>query len=189
MAQENEELNRRRQRRERMKAHYQKQQRDLIIRLIAVAAVLLVSAVAIVVLSLPKEPASPAVTTTPAVTEGTSGSESTDPIPSTTAPGTVPTEETAPSDTTVIRFAAAGDLNITDQVVAAGGGAVKVVITGERRITEIKIAPEIVDEDDIETMQDIIVAAVNEAIGRVESEAAAEMSALAAKYGIPEGAL
>jgi poly-gamma-glutamate synthesis protein (capsule biosynthesis protein) len=123
MAQENEELNRRRQRRERMKAHYQKQQRDLIIRLIAVAAVLLVSAVAIVVLSLPKEPASPAVTTTPAVTEGTSGSESTDPIPSTTAPGTVPTEETTPSDTTVIRFAAAGDLNITDQVVAAGGGA------------------------------------------------------------------
>ena len=123
MAQENEELNRRRQRRERMKAHYQKQQRDLIIRLIAVAAVLLVSAVAIVVLSLPKEPVSPAVTTTPAVTEGTSGTEPTDPIPSTTAPGTVPTEETAPSDTTVIRFAAAGDLNITDQVVAAGGGA------------------------------------------------------------------
>lgn len=83
----------------------------------------------------------------------------------------------------------AADLESREYEVAAGGGAVKVVITGERRITEIKIAPEIVDEDDIETMEDIIVAAVNEAIGRVESEAAAEMSALAAKYGIPEGAL
>jgi DNA-binding YbaB/EbfC family protein len=83
----------------------------------------------------------------------------------------------------------AADLEAREYEVAAGGGAVKVVITGERRVTEIKIAPEIVDEDDIETMEDIIVAAVNEAIGRVESEAAAEMSALAAKYGIPEGAL
>lgn len=128
MAQENEELNQRRQRREQMKAHYQKQQRNLIIRLIAVAVVLLVSVVAIVVLSLPKAPEPPAATTTPTVTEGTGDSDPTadptaDTTPGTTASETEPSEETTPANTTVIRFAAAGDLNVTDQVVAAGGVA------------------------------------------------------------------
>ena len=56
-------------------------------------------------------------------------------------------------------------------------------------MTEIKIEPEIIDPDDPETLEDIIVAAVNEGIKRVQDASASEMSALAAKYGIPEGAL
>ena len=72
--------------------------------------------------------------------------------------------------------------------VAAGGGAVNLKIDGSLRVTEIKIEPEIIDPDDPETLEDIIVAAVNEGIKRVQDASASEMSALAAKYGIPDGA-
>lgn len=80
------------------------------------------------------------------------------------------------------------DLESREYEVAAGGGAVKLTINGERRITSIEIAPDIIDPDDPETLGDVIVAAVNEAISRVENEAETAMSALAAKYGIPDGA-
>lgn len=73
--------------------------------------------------------------------------------------------------------------------VAAGGGAVTLKINGQHEVTELKIAPEIIDPDDPETLQDIVIAGVNEAIKRVAADAEAEMSALAQKYGIPEGAL
>ena len=86
------------------------------------------------------------------------------------------------------REALAADLEAREYEVAAGGGAVRIKINGTRRIEEINIDPEIIDPDDAETLQDILVAGVNEAIGRVEDEAASEMSALAEKYGIPEGA-
>lgn len=82
----------------------------------------------------------------------------------------------------------AADLAAREYEIAAGGGAVKLTITGEKKVTNIEIAPEIIDPDDPETLSDIIVAAVNEAIGRVEDDAAKEMTALAQKYGIPEGA-
>lgn len=82
----------------------------------------------------------------------------------------------------------AADLEAREYEVAAGGGAVRIKISGARRIEEINIDPEIIDPDDAETLQDILVAGVNEAISRVETEAADEMSALAEKYGIPEGA-
>lgn len=62
--------------------------------------------------------------------------------------------------------------------VKAGGGMVTVKITGRRVVRNIEINPEIVDPDDIETMQDIIVAAVNEAIRRVDEDSEKEMSAI-----------
>ena len=46
----------------------------------------------------------------------------------------------------------------------AGGGVVKVVINGQKEVTEIKIAEEVVDPEDIEMLEDLVVAAVNEAI-------------------------
>ena len=82
----------------------------------------------------------------------------------------------------------AADLESREYDVAAGGGAVSLKIDGTLRVTEIKIAPEIIDPDDPETLEDIIVAAVNEGIKRVQDASATEMSALAAKYGIPDGA-
>lgn len=50
----------------------------------------------------------------------------------------------------------------------SGGGMVEVSCTGKRRITEISIKPEIVDPDDIEMLQDLIVAGVNEALSKAE---------------------
>lgn len=82
----------------------------------------------------------------------------------------------------------AAALTAREYEIAAGGGAVKLTITGEKTVTAIEIAPEIIDPDDPETLSDIIIAAVNEAIKRVEDDAAKEMSALASKYGIPDGA-
>jgi len=50
----------------------------------------------------------------------------------------------------------------------SGGGMVEVSCTGKRKITEITIKPEIVDPDDIEMLQDLIVAGVNEALNKAE---------------------
>ncbi|MBR4582149.1 MAG: YbaB/EbfC family nucleoid-associated protein [Lachnospiraceae bacterium] len=50
----------------------------------------------------------------------------------------------------------------------SGGGAVKLVITGSREVKKLEIAPEAVDPDDVETLQDLIIAAMNEALRMVE---------------------
>ena len=86
------------------------------------------------------------------------------------------------------REALAAELEASEYDVAAGGGAVNLKIEGSLRVTEIKIEPEIIDPDDPETLEDIIVAAVNEGIKRAQEDAANEMAALASKYGIPDGA-
>ena len=57
----------------------------------------------------------------------------------------------------------------------AGGGMVEAVVDGNRRIVEIKIAPEVVDPEDIETLQDLLQAAVNEATRKAEEYLAEEM--------------
>ena len=62
---------------------------------------------------------------------------------------------------------------------------VSVKITGTKEILEIKVEPEIVDPDDVETLEDILVAAVNEAIKRVEETNASEMDKLTAASGMP----
>lgn len=59
--------------------------------------------------------------------------------------------------------------------VSAGGGAVKIKINGKRQILNIDISPEIVDPDDIETLSDILVAGINEALGLVEKTNSAEL--------------
>ncbi len=60
--------------------------------------------------------------------------------------------------------------------ISAGGGVVNVKINGKKEILSVKLAEEIVDPDDIETLEDLIVAAVNEAIKRVEDTNSEEMS-------------
>ena len=77
------------------------------------------------------------------------------------------------------------DLNAREYTVQAGGGMVTVQINGLKEILDISIEPEIVDPDDVETLQDILVAAVNEAIKRVEDTNAKEMNELTASSGMP----
>lgn len=59
------------------------------------------------------------------------------------------------------------ELDAREYDIAAGGGAVKIKINGKLQVSEIAIDPEVVDPDDVETLQDILVAAVNEAIKTV----------------------
>ena len=74
------------------------------------------------------------------------------------------------------REALAADLESREYDVAAGGGAVNLKIDGSLRVTEIKIEPEIIDPDDPETLEDIIVAAVNEALNEADALMAREMN-------------
>lgn len=59
---------------------------------------------------------------------------------------------------------------------SAGGGAVEITITGKHEITKVKLAEEVVDPDDIEMLEDLIAAAVNEAFRKVDEANAAAMS-------------
>ena len=69
--------------------------------------------------------------------------------------------------------------------VTAGGGAVTIVITGDQRIQSITLKPEIVDPADVEMLQDLVVAAVNEAIVASQAHAANKMQGLTGGLGIP----
>lgn len=75
------------------------------------------------------------------------------------------------------------ELEAREYNISAGGGAVNIKINGKKEIVELKIAPEIVDPDDVETLEDIITAAVNEAISTVESTANAEMQKITGPLG------
>ena len=63
----------------------------------------------------------------------------------------------------------------------AGGGAVRVVVSGKREVLEIELKPEVVDPDDIEMLQDLVVAAVNSAIEAAEKDAEEEMAKIQAQ--------
>ena len=69
--------------------------------------------------------------------------------------------------------------------VAAGGGVVNVKINGKKEILSVKIDPEVVDPDDVETLEDLVTAAVNEAIKTVESISAEEMQKITGSIGLP----
>ncbi|MBR4836185.1 MAG: YbaB/EbfC family nucleoid-associated protein [Clostridia bacterium] len=71
--------------------------------------------------------------------------------------------------------------------VAAGGGVVNVKINGKKEILSVKIDPEVVDPDDVETLEDLIVAAVNEAIKKVEEISANEMQKITGSMNLPAG--
>ncbi len=87
------------------------------------------------------------------------------------------------------REALTEELESREYEINAGGGAVTVRISGKKEILSVSIDHEVVDPDDVETLEDIIVAGVNEAIKTAENAFDSEMSALTRKYGIPDGAL
>jgi len=66
-----------------------------------------------------------------------------------------------------------------------GGGAVEVVMTGGKQISSITIKPEVVDPEDVEMLQDLIVAAVNEAYRTTEEASNAEMEKITGGLNIP----
>ena len=77
------------------------------------------------------------------------------------------------------------ELETREYDVSAGGGVVSVKINGKREVLSINIEPEVVDPDDIETLSDILVAAVNEAIKKVDEVSESEMSKITGQMNIP----
>ena len=66
------------------------------------------------------------------------------------------------------------ELELKEFVAKAGGGAVEVTVTGKKEITKVKLSEEVVDPDDIEMLEDLVMAAANEAL-RMADEASSEM--------------
>jgi len=64
-----------------------------------------------------------------------------------------------------------------------GGGAVTVVVSGKKELKEISIKPEVVDPDDVEMLQDLILAAVNEAMRKADDMVSSEMSKITGGLG------
>ena len=77
------------------------------------------------------------------------------------------------------------ELEACEYDVAAGGGVVKVKINGKKEILSVKIDPEVIDPDDAETLEDLVVAAVNEAIKKVETISAEEMQKITGTMSMP----
>ena len=77
------------------------------------------------------------------------------------------------------------ELDAREYDISAGGGVVNVKINGKREILAIDLKPEIVDPDDTETLSDILVAAVNEAIKRVDTTNADELNRITGQVNLP----
>ena len=73
------------------------------------------------------------------------------------------------------------EITAKDFEATAGGGAVKVVVSGAKFIKELTIQKEAVDPDDVEMLQDLILTCVNEALKKVDNAQASELG----KYNIP----
>ncbi len=66
---------------------------------------------------------------------------------------------------------------------SSGGGAVEVTVSGKREVTKVTLAEEVVDPDDIEMLQDLVMAATNEALRQAEEAATGAMSKLTGNLG------
>ncbi len=76
-------------------------------------------------------------------------------------------------------------LNETEFTASAGGGMIQLTMTGDRVLKEVKLDPECVDKDDIEGLQDIIVAGVNAVITKVNEETNKEMETVTGGVNMP----
>ena len=73
--------------------------------------------------------------------------------------------------------------NLMKLTATAGGGVVEVTVSGKKEITKIKLSEEVVDPDDIETLEDLIMAATNEALRQMDEKAQTQMSKITGGMG------
>lgn len=78
---------------------------------------------------------------------------------------------------------ASKQLEEQEVTATAGGGAVEVTVSGRREVTKIKLSEEVVDPDDIEMLEDLIMAATNEALRKVEELSEKSMSQITGGLG------
>ncbi|MBO5504314.1 MAG: YbaB/EbfC family nucleoid-associated protein [Lachnospiraceae bacterium] len=74
-------------------------------------------------------------------------------------------------------------LEESEFTATAGGGAVSVVVTGSKNLKSLTISPDAVDPDDVEMLQDLIIAAVGEAMKQVDDESARLMGGMGGGFG------
>lgn len=77
------------------------------------------------------------------------------------------------------------ELNEREFTGSAGGGMVEVVMNGKKEITSLTIKPDVVDPEDIEMLQDLVTAAVNETFRNVEESTNAEMEKITGGLNVP----
>ena len=77
------------------------------------------------------------------------------------------------------------ELEVKQYEAAAGGGVVKAVVNGKHEVVSLTIDPEAVDPEDVEMLQDMILAAVNDALDSAETMAGQQMSAVTGGLNIP----
>ena len=75
------------------------------------------------------------------------------------------------------------ELEEKQYTASAGGGAVSVTVSGKKEVVSVQLSEEVVDPDDIEMLQDLIVAATNEALRAAEEDSMAAMSELSGGLG------
>ena len=77
------------------------------------------------------------------------------------------------------------ELEQANYTASSGGGVVTAVVSGKRELVSLEIDPEAVDPEDVEMLQDLVVAAVNEALHKAEDAAAQNMSKLTGVLNLP----
>ena len=75
------------------------------------------------------------------------------------------------------------ELETKEFTATAGGGAVEVTVSGKKEVLKVKLSDEVVDPEDIEMLQDLIVAATNEALRKADEENAAMMNKMTGGLG------
>lgn len=77
-----------------------------------------------------------------------------------------------------------GSMTVTG---TAGGGMVEVVVNGHQKVLSVAVRPEVIDPSDVEMLQDLVLAAVNDAMDKARELASREMGSLTAGLGLPPG--
>ncbi|MBE5921164.1 MAG: YbaB/EbfC family nucleoid-associated protein [Lachnospiraceae bacterium] len=78
---------------------------------------------------------------------------------------------------------AQAELEQQEVTAAAGGGAVEVTVSGKKEVVKVKLAEEVVDPDDIEMLEDLIMAATNEAFRKIEEISSSKMGKITGNLG------
>lgn len=79
------------------------------------------------------------------------------------------------------------DLKRKTTEVTAGGGAIRLVMNGEKQVTELHIDPSVLVPEEADILEDLVMAAVNEAVRKIDDIANREMSKLTGGMGLPPG--
>lgn len=77
------------------------------------------------------------------------------------------------------------DLEAREYTASVGGGVVSITMTGKKQVTALEIDPEVVDPEDVDTLNELVMAAVNEVIRKVEDDATKEMGQYTSGINIP----